>query len=706
LYKVKLCPEWDDIHNKCSHRGKLLADHINEVKRNVKELLKFYGNFPEISFDIAEYLAEYHDYGKLCKEWAIDKERPPPHSPWSLQWLMDHKKKFEPKLDLTLILWYFILKHHSKLNYYTSSSKEHRFIVEYIRDYVPKLSFEEKINLVDVFGLFKIGDILSAKNNRIFIPESPLITEESIKKIIDNSMIPEKWDPERWKQQLALKGIGNIGLLRAYTGWGKTTASLLFFVNKKSIRKIFYLLPTTTAINKFYDKLLKSFPNKVSKYFYFYDAEISENQDKLNELFFAKNFLTPLVITTVDQFLLSFLQYSRYPTKRVMFRGAGLIIDEVHLLNPLMLMLTTYFMRKYSSLYKIKALFMSATLPNALSRYLSDKLMIPKKNFLDYSKEYYERKRIMLAFSSKPIENDVDKIVEYAEKRNKILIIVNTVGKAIEIARILGEYIPKDKIILLHSRFMYRDRKEKENEIEKKTKNPHILVSTQISEVSLDISYDLLFTEVSSLPSIIQRFGRVNRYGKKVNQINTYLYKPMITNEFYYPYSLREIDLAEKVAKEAEGEKLKNEGQLLDAFNSEYSYEDFMKEISNVKKKVDLEAFEKRLNFFFSLDIREEKLMKILSYRGAFNALIIPAPSCIRDVTLRENVKNLILQFLTKMDLQKKGEIIAKIKNFCLPVPIWWLNKEKNKYNSPYPIIAFEDRVYDRYYGLVESEKI
>ncbi|MDZ7763228.1 MAG: helicase-related protein [Melioribacteraceae bacterium] len=38
-----------------------------------------------------------------------------------------------------------------------------------------------------------------------------------------------------------------------------------------------------------------------------------------------------------------------------------------------------------------------------------------------------------------------------------------------------------------------------------------IVVSTQVVEVSLDISFDLMITETAPLDSLIQRFGRINR---------------------------------------------------------------------------------------------------------------------------------------------------------------------------------------------------
>jgi len=74
-----------------------------------------------------------------------------------------------------------------------------------------KISFEERINLVDTFGLFKIADTLSA-SNKIVSLENPQVTKEKVKELIGRKV------DERWKQQLERQKIGNIGLLRAYTG--------------------------------------------------------------------------------------------------------------------------------------------------------------------------------------------------------------------------------------------------------------------------------------------------------------------------------------------------------------------------------------------------------------------------------------------------------------------------------------------------------
>src|SRR5690606_14621770 len=66
---------------------------------------------------------------------------------------------------------------------------------------------------------------------------------------------------------------------------------------------------------------------------------------------------------------------------------------------------------------------------------------------------------------------------------------------------------------LLHAGFikMHRDRKEESIQHEYKKENPVIWITTQIVEASLDIDYDVLFTEIATLDSLIQRMGRVFR---------------------------------------------------------------------------------------------------------------------------------------------------------------------------------------------------
>ena len=96
----------------------------------------------------------------------------------------------------------------------------------------------------------------------------------------------------------------------------------------------------------------------------------------------------------------------------------------------------------------------------------------------------------------------------------KVLIICNTVvGAQAEFER-LHRAFPGVRAMLLHSRFRRMDRARLENELTKDfdgQPGPCFVVSTQVVEVSLDISFDRMITEAAPLDALVQRFGRVNR---------------------------------------------------------------------------------------------------------------------------------------------------------------------------------------------------
>jgi CRISPR-associated endonuclease/helicase Cas3 len=66
---------------------------------------------------------------------------------------------------------------------------------------------------------------------------------------------------------------------------------------------------------------------------------------------------------------------------------------------------------------------------------------------------------------------------------------------------------------LLHSAFNGVDRNKKESQL--KSEGVKLSVGTQAIEVSLDIDYDVIFTEPAPLDALLQRFGRVNRHRLK-----------------------------------------------------------------------------------------------------------------------------------------------------------------------------------------------
>ena len=96
----------------------------------------------------------------------------------------------------------------------------------------------------------------------------------------------------------------------------------------------------------------------------------------------------------------------------------------------------------------------------------------------------------------------------------KVLWVCNTVADATSTYDEAEKFGNDVKRILFHSRFCYRHRVARQNEILaafNKVKAPRLAVTTQVCEMSLDISADLLVTALPPFPALVQRMGRLNR---------------------------------------------------------------------------------------------------------------------------------------------------------------------------------------------------
>ncbi|HLW39993.1 MAG TPA: CRISPR-associated helicase Cas3', partial [Brumimicrobium sp.] len=109
------------------------------------------------------------------------------------------------------------------------------------------------------------------------------------------------------------------------------------------------------------------------------------------------------------------------------------------------------------------------------------------------------------------------------DENKKVLLVCNRVQSAQKIFDTISQLHPNIPAMLLHSRFKRGAREQKEKQLIGKDENgiatgefntsnkACIVVSTQVVEVSLDISFDLMVTECAPLDALIQRFGRINR---------------------------------------------------------------------------------------------------------------------------------------------------------------------------------------------------
>jgi len=102
------------------------------------------------------------------------------------------------------------------------------------------------------------------------------------------------------------------------------------------------------------------------------------------------------------------------------------------------------------------------------------------------------------------------------------LVVTNTVARARAVHDSVQAHLTgrpdreQPDIVLMHSRFRPWDRRRGLDRVTSGVPSAgRIVVSTQVLEAGVDLDADRLFTEIAPWPSLVQRFGRLNRKGRR-----------------------------------------------------------------------------------------------------------------------------------------------------------------------------------------------
>jgi len=94
------------------------------------------------------------------------------------------------------------------------------------------------------------------------------------------------------------------------------------------------------------------------------------------------------------------------------------------------------------------------------------------------------------------------------------LIVLNTVDRAQAVFDAILRQTPDTNALLIHARFRPAERRFIEGRLRESPESGRVIVATQAIEAGVDITSRRLFTELAPWTSLVQRFGRCNRYGE------------------------------------------------------------------------------------------------------------------------------------------------------------------------------------------------
>lgn len=450
----------------------------------------------------------------------------------------------------------------------------------------------------------------------------------------------------------------------APTGSGKTEASLLWMNGEKS----FYTLPLKVSSNAIYLRIKENYEYKDvallhSDAMAVYLREYNGNEDIGEKYERSKMLSQPLTVCTVDQ-LFRFV-YRALGTEifAATLKYSKLVLDEIQAYEPRVIATIIYGLKMIQEMGG-KFAIITATFPPVLKYFMEQYGLVEGKQYIfkdftgkEYQVEKYPRHKVEIRHS----EMNLDEI-RLRGKNRKVLVICNTVSKAQK----LYKKLEGENVWLLHSKYIRRDRAFLERKIMEFSESGEsgIWITTQIVEASLDIDFDILYTEMCTADSLLQRMGRCNRKGRYCpNEANIVVFdnrngvsegkRRSVYEDKLYDRSLELLSKYEHI--------LFSEDKKTAYMNEVYS-------VDGVKETIYFENIQKDLKLFSEIHPTEYSADEA-EVRDIRSVTIVPENVYVEN----QNLFEYGVEFLKKPNMSREARslIKSKLENLTLSLNLY-----------------------------------
>ncbi|MBU3174301.1 CRISPR-associated helicase Cas3' [Clostridium estertheticum] len=488
------------------------------IKSHDDELLIILNQFKEIyNIENKTYLkllniCEIHDIGKAHFEFQNDitsKNRKVRHELLSASYL-----------NITYNERIAILLHHRDIRTLNKTMlKANKYYDEFRKDLEKELNIET-LDIRDI--LYKLDRSTlcdELKDKELIFLKGYLqlcdhLASAGVKKIEGKINTNELYNyPKLSSIQIKIKNIkvGKDVIIQAMTGLGKTSTAMYWsdlIQNEHKNKRIYYILPYTASINAKYHEfndLNVSTAMLHGKAQYFLNKEMDDAEECRSKYQLFKKSVKQVTVCTIYQLFKSIFSCKNFEMLLCQMNNSIFIIDEIHCFDTKQLALILTTLKYLKKNYGIGICIMSASIPTCLLNVIEEELDINTVIVAD-SIDLIERHHINY-YDSYLISN-LNMIRNDLKDGKQVLICVNNVKLS---QQLYDEFKDYKSLRLVHGKFNTRDREQAEVDLYKQ----RILIGTQAIEVSLDISYDIIYTEIAPWDALLQRFGRVNRKGEK-----------------------------------------------------------------------------------------------------------------------------------------------------------------------------------------------
>lgn len=318
-------------------------------------------------------------------------------------------------------------------------------------------------------------------------------------------------------------------------GSGKTTAVMAHLLEqacKRNARRIFVVLPYTSIIRQSVDIYRKALvlPGETPEDVV---AELHSRADfeDIETRYLTALWRAPIVVTTAVAFFETLSSHNPAALRRLHeLPGSLIFVDEAHSALPLRLLpLAWHWMNVLSDEWSCYWVLASGSLVRYWELQPLSGLSMPRPEIaelvrLDLQRELsrYESNRITFRWREKPIGRK--ELAEWVQEAlGPRLLILNTVQSAAVIAADMAAEFGQTHVEHLSTALTPEDRGNTIDRIRRRLADPDdsdwTLVATSCVEAGVDFSFRTGFREISSLLSLLQAAGRVNRHGRNTEAV-------------------------------------------------------------------------------------------------------------------------------------------------------------------------------------------
>lgn len=318
-------------------------------------------------------------------------------------------------------------------------------------------------------------------------------------------------------------------------GSGKTTAVMAHLLEqacKRNARRIFVVLPYTSIIRQSVDIYRKALvlPGETPEDVV---AELHSRADfeDIETRYLTALWRAPIVVTTAVAFFETLSSHNPAALRRLHeLPGSLIFVDEAHSALPLRLLpLAWHWMNVLSDEWSCYWVLASGSLVRYWELQPLSGLSMPRPEIAelvrpDLQRELsrYESSRVTFRWREKPIGRK--ELAEWVQEApGPRLLILNTVQSAAVIAADMAAEFGQTHVEHLSTALTPEDSGNTIDRIRRRLADPDdadwTLVATSYVEAGVDFSFRTGFREISSLLSLLQAAGRVNRHGRNTEAV-------------------------------------------------------------------------------------------------------------------------------------------------------------------------------------------